>query len=336
MTPAQQTQIAMVARQYLNSTGMSPVDFARRVGYAYNSVQQLLSGRYFTGYEPKNITRAVLDFIEQHPAERDAPVAHAIYETHAVQVMREVFARLMKRPMAILNFAPPGCGKTDIARHLIAEHNAQRTDDAPYIFRIYCRSGIRPRDLFRRITTACGTPADSAIERAIHNLRFDFSGKRVVLYFDEAQHLDLHCFETVRELLDEPPYFSLCFAGSDELEQTFDRFWKKGNAERLDRRIIDKVYLPAISAEEAENILRSEVPGQFSDAVIRTQIKAATVAAPYGKKTQSYISIGRLMAAVHEIQESQSPETSDQPCETHMPPNVRTSTSAASVIRSKG
>lgn len=305
MTPAQQTQIAQMARGYLNRTGMSPVDFARRVGYAYNSIQQLLSGRYALSFDATNITRSVLDFIEQHPAERDAPVAHAIYQTHAVQVMRETFARLMKRPMAILNFAPPGCGKTDIARHLIAEHNAQRTEDSPYIFRIYCRSGIRPRDLFRRITTACGTPADSAIERAIHNLRFDFSGKRVVLYLDEAQHLDLNCFETVRELLDEPPYFSLCFAGSDELEQTFDRFWKKGNAERLDRRITDKVYLPAITAEEAAGILRSEVPGLFSDAAIRTQIKAATVAAAYGEKTASYISIGRLMGAIHEIREGQ-------------------------------
>jgi len=311
MTPQEQTQIATLAREYLNRTGMSPVDFARRVGYAYNSIQQLLSGRYAAGYQPTRIAAAVMDFIEQHPAEAGAPVAHAMYETEAMRTMRSTFARLMERPLAFLNFAPPGCGKTDIAKYLIAEHNAQRSPDDPFIFRVYCRSGIRPRDLFRRITTATGTPADSSIDRAIHNLRFDFMGKRVVLYFDEAQHLSLDCFETVRELMDEEPFISLCFAGSDELEQTFDKFWSKGNAERIDRRITDKVYLPSVSADEAAGILRSELPGVFNDGHIRTQIQAATIRARMGKKDQSYISIGRLMTAIQEIRKGQS-GSSDQ------------------------
>ena len=308
-------EVTKIARGYLNRSGMSPVDFARRVGYAYNSIQKLLNGSYAA--QPNtlaHICTAVLDFIEQHPIDGGAPVAHAMYETAAVKTMRESFARLLKRPMAFLSYAPPGCGKTDIARYLIAEHNAHRgPDSTEYIFRVYCRKNIRPRDLFRRIAVSCGTAADSGIERAIHNLRFDFKGKRVVLYLDESQHLDLDCFETVRELLDED-HFSLCFAGSDELETTFNKFWSKGNIERIDRRIIDRVYLPAVTADEASGILRSELPGVLEDTDIRTQIKAATISARVGKTNQSYISIGRLMAAISEIREglaAQQPESTE-------------------------
>lgn len=308
-------RVRACVKRYLGRSGMSPVDFARRVGYAYNSIQKLLNGSYVgSAYAPTHICAAVMDFIEQHPVESGPAVNHPIYETLAVKTMRETFARLLNRPLAFLSYAPPGCGKTDIAKHLIAEHNRLAArQGAGFIFRIYCRQRIRPRDLFRRIAAACGTEAHTSVDRAIHNLRFDFRGKRVLLYFDEAQHLDLDCFETVRELLDEDPHFSLCFAGSDELEATFDRFWSKGNAERLDRRITDKIYLPAVSAEEAGDILRSELPGLLDDADIRAQIKAATISARIERKNQHYISIGRLMATVQEIREGMAAQQTAGP-----------------------
>jgi DNA transposition AAA+ family ATPase len=307
-------RVRAIARTFLNQSGMSPVDLARRVGYSYNSLQKLLNGSYTVAPAGSaHICAAILDFIESHPTESGAPVNHPMYETQAVKTTREIFARLLKRPLAFLSYAPPGCGKTDIAKYLIAEHNAKPAHERDgHIFRIYCRKNIRPRDLFRRIAVACGTEANSAIERAIHNLRFDFKGKRVVLYFDEAQHLDLDAFETVRELLDEAPHFSLCFAGSDELEDTFDRFWRKGNAERLDRRITDKIYLPAVSADEAAGILRSELPGVFDDNDVRAQIKAATISARIDKRKQGYISIGRLMATIHEIREGLAAQEPDR------------------------
>ena len=154
----------------------------------------------------------------------------------------------------------------------------------------------------KRVATACGTQSDTAIDRAIHNLRFDFRGARVVLYFDEAQHLSIDCFEVVRELLDEDPRFSLCFAGSHELDRIFARF--AGTLEQLERRISDKITLPAITADEAAGILKSELSSLTLDsALIRQQIELATIAVRVDRKTQRYISIGRLMAAVREIRE---------------------------------
>ena len=41
------------------------------------------------------------------------------------------------------------------------------------------------------------------VDRILRNLRFDLGQRKVLLVFDEAQHLSLACLETIRELLDD-------------------------------------------------------------------------------------------------------------------------------------
>jgi DNA transposition AAA+ family ATPase len=302
-------RVVRLANDYVNRSGMSPYDFARRVGYAYPTMHMFLAGKYgqLTGADPAKMAEAVLDFIQRYPLDCTDIIGQTIYETETVRMMRKVFKRLLERPQIFLVYAPPGSGKTDVARHLIAQHNAQHgPDQDQYIFRIYCRARITPRDLLRRVAAACGTEAHSAIDRAIHNLRWDYRGKRVALYFDEAQHLSIDCLETVRELLDEDPRFSLCFAGSHDLDRIFARF--AGTLEQLERRITDKITLPAVTADEAAGILRSELAGiSIDQATVRQQIELATISVRVERKAQRYISIGRLMAAIREIREGLAP-----------------------------
>jgi DNA transposition AAA+ family ATPase len=302
MTEKNQGTASVIERaaSYLTQTGMSPEDFARRIGYSHNTFAQFRCGHYSTITDTSKICAAILRFIEQNPPEHDA-FEGRIYETGAVKTMRQVFDRLLDRPQIYMVYAPPGSGKTDIARYLIAQHNqAERgpvTAGQSYIFRVYCRARICPRDLMKRVATACGTVSHTAIDRAINNLRWDFRGARVVLYFDEAQHLSVDCMEVIRELMDEEPRFSLCFAGSHELDRVFADF--AGRLEQLERRISDKVTLPAVTADEAAGILRSELAGLDLDASdIRQQIEAATISVRVDRKTQRYISIGRLMASI--------------------------------------
>jgi DNA transposition AAA+ family ATPase len=296
-------QAQRLASDFMIRSGMSPVDFARRIGYSPNTLAQFMNGHYSNITNSSRICAAITGFVANTPVEPEAPFATQIYETGTVRAMRGVFARLLERPQVYMVYAPPGSGKTDVSRYLIAEHNAQRAAaQKTFIFRVYCRARISPRDLMKRVATACGTQSDTAIDRAIHKLRFDFRGARVVLYFDEAQHLSIDCFEVVRELLDEDPRFSLCFAGSHELDRIFARF--AGTLEQLERRISDKITLPAITADEAAGILKSELSSLTLDsALIRQQIELATIAVRVDRKTQRYISIGRLMAAVREIRE---------------------------------
>lgn len=306
-------RVQKMTTEYLIRSGMSPVDFARRIGYSDNTLAQFLCGHYARITDPTKICAAILRFLNENPVEDDQ-LTSEIYETGTVRAMREVFSRALDRPRVFMLYAPPGSGKTDVGRHLIATHNErQPNNQKSYIFRVYCRARICPRDLLKRVATACGTRSDTAIDRAINNLRYDFRGKRVVLYFDEAQHLSIPCFETVRELLDEDPRFSLIFAGSHELDRVFTQF--AGELEQLERRITDKITLPPVTADEASGILRSELAGITLDqALIRQQIELATISVRVERKTQRYISIGRLMASIREIRESLAAQASQPEC----------------------
>jgi hypothetical protein len=292
-----------LAIDYLTQSGMSPEDFARRIGYNPNTFAQFRNGHYAKITSPSRICAAILNFIDRFPLQADI-FTGKLYETEAVKLMRGVFTRLLAKPQMILTYAPSGSGKTDIPLFLIAEHNSQRPpEEKTFIFRVNCRESICPRDLMKRVAAACGTESHTAIDRVIHNLRWDFRGARVVLYFDEAPFLSIRCLQTVRELMDEEPKFSLCFSGYEGFDPTFADF--SSRLEPLQRRIIDRVKLPSLTNDEAVGILKSELAGQSLDAeFIRQQIKLATVNYGTKREAQNYISIGRLMAAIGEIRKS--------------------------------
>jgi DNA transposition AAA+ family ATPase len=302
--------VIQVATEFLNSSGMSPVDFARRVGYANNTMQQFMSGRYAAITRADRICAAILEYVSKASGNPDVFTGN-LYETRTVAAMRGIFASMLERRKMCLLFGVPGLGKSDIARALIDQHNEQRNGRNCFIFRVNCRKKIRPRDLLKRICTSCGTQSDTGIDRAIGNLRVDFTGARVLLYFDEAQYLDEDCVDTVRELYDEAPRFSLCFAGADDLEKKFAKFT---DPERIESRIADKFTLPSITAEEAATILRGELPELELDAAsIHQQIEFATTAIRSKGRTQRYISVRRLMDSIIEVRSALASRPDESP-----------------------
>src|ERR1019366_5336973 len=70
---------------------------------------------------------------------------------------------------------------------------------------------------------SCGAIGMGTVDRILRNLRFDLGQRKVLLVFDEAQHLSIECLEALRELLDQPPPWGLLFAGTHELEEIFPR-----------------------------------------------------------------------------------------------------------------
>jgi DNA transposition AAA+ family ATPase len=298
------TEVRHHARSYLRRSGMAPADFARRIGYHYSTFSQFLLGKYRRGAESKEtaICEAILRFLgTSHDAGLDQ-FTGTLYEIGNTRAMRRILDRMCDGRCIVMAYAPPGSGKTDVARALLPEYAGKGVE----IFRIYCRAAITRRDLMRRIAIACGSIADLGIERTISNLRYDYAGRRAALYLDEAQHLSVECFETVRELYDELGW-SICFAGSHQLRRVFDKW--TGDLEQLERRVVAKIALPAVTPEEAAGIIRSELPG-LDPAKAHSIIEAAHVDIRSDDGTQRYLSIGRLMAYIRETQK-QMPRAAD-------------------------
>jgi DNA transposition AAA+ family ATPase len=297
-------QVRELVTTYLTATNMASADFARRIGYKYSSLHGFLSGRVRNQHGDPRMCEAILDFLDKNPVPDQEQFVGKLYETAALKTMRDVFQRLVAKPCILMLYAPPGSGKTNLAKSMIASVSTP----AVSAYRIYCTEEITPRDLMREIAYKCGSPSCLSTRRTVHNLRFDFQRRRAILYFDEAQHLEVRCLETVRELYDEMNW-SLCFAGSHTLDNVFSRF--AGDLEQLERRITERIYLPALTNEEAVGIAKSEVPG-LDGAAIRKLIDSCTVDVRAGKQSHRYISVGRIMTTIQFLQEA-APERAEAP-----------------------
>ena len=314
-TAERRHRVQDLARGYLAQTSIPLADFARRVGYGYSTVRKFLADRYeHVGSTDSLICNAIMDFLETYPIGSEES-AEKLYEIGNVATVRKLLLQALEMPRIYMLYAPPGSGKTSVVKNLIAAHNRRQasSDRQQHIFQVYCRADIRPRDLMRRIANACGTPAAGEIDRILRNLQWTYRDARVVLVFDEAQHLSVTCMETVRELFDQAPRMSLIFTGSHELDRIFTTF--AGTLEQLERRVTDKIALPPVTRDEAALILRRELGDllpTLNGATIQKQIEFATVQVRVkGQPQQRYISIGRLMCAIREIQQQLAASETD-------------------------
>ncbi len=293
---------------YLARTGLSAPDFARRIGYSDSAVRFFLNDRYYLiSATARQLVAKSLKFIEHHPIEPLARVNGDLYSTANVRIIQETFEKLLPRPVAYMIYAPPGSQKSFVLEHQVATLNAAEVakDEGRRAFYVYARSGIRPRDILRRVTVACGCRTSNDLDPMLNHLRFEFRHSRVLLVIDEAQHLDIDCFETLRELLDQPPYFSLLFAGSHDLKRKFDKF--SATLEQWNSRIIAKVRLPGIARTEAEGIVEREIGdhlktlgAESARGVVNQLIDGATVRDAF-EGNRTYINVRTLTNALNQI-----------------------------------
>lgn len=151
-------EVRQLTRNFLLRTGMAPADFARRIGYHYSTLNQFLLDKYHRGPGSREaaICEAVLRFLGAQSEMEPETFAGTLYNIGNMRAMRKALRQLCERPCILLCYAPPGSGKTEVARALIP---GLRTPEVE-IRRIYCRAAITRRDLMRRIAVACGSIAD--------------------------------------------------------------------------------------------------------------------------------------------------------------------------------
>ena len=199
-----------------------------------------------------SIRAAIRDFIAAHPIATPVISSGKLYETENVRLLRRYFYEALDHRRAYYLYGAPGTQKTYVLQHLIAELNRSeiaKNGEGRRAYYVYVRQGIRSLDLMKRVAESCGAIGLGTVDRILRNLRFDLSQRKVLLVFDEAQHLSIECLETLRELLDQPPHCGLLFAGTHELEAIFTR--QALELEQWRSRFHAGQALPGISEEEA-------------------------------------------------------------------------------------
>jgi len=292
-------------QDYLARTGLEAGDFARRINYSGVSLRFFLAGRYqkVAGNDGA-IRKAIGEFISAHPIACESEAEDGrMYVTENVRLLRKYFYAALDQGRAYYEYGPPGTQKTYIVQRLIAELNERevaKNGSGRRALYVYCRARIRPTDLMKRIAESGGVITTGNADRILRNFRFDFRGRRTLIVFDEAQHLDNDCLETVRELIDRPPHAGLLFLGSHNLKQIFQQF----ELEQWRSRLHAGKALPGISDEEAREIILQELGGGHSAAKIARMIDSTRVPDGRQGKDFTYISARKLFWSIRDIKEA--------------------------------
>ena len=120
----ERSKVLPVLIDYLQRTGMTEGDFARRIGYAHGTMRMFTSDRYHhIAGSSSRICRAITDFIKGHPVAPPTCPFGELYETANVKSMRQTFQALLRRPVAYMIYGAPGSQKTYALEWLVAELN---------------------------------------------------------------------------------------------------------------------------------------------------------------------------------------------------------------------
>ena len=297
-------EVRLELQDYLARTGMAPIDFAHRINYSRQTLDSFLNDRYsHISANDRSIRAAIRDFIAAHPIASPPVSTGKLYETQNVRLLRKYFYEALDHRRAYYVYGAPGTQKTYVLQHLIAELNRSeiaRNGEGRRAYYIYVRQGIRSLDLMKRVAESCGAIGVGSVDRILRNLRFDFSQRKVLLVFDEAQHLSIECLETIRELLDQPPHCGLLFTGTHELEEIFTR--QALELEQWRSRFHAGQALPGISEQEAAEIVHSELGFKFSEPKIQRLIAKSRITDLRNGGSHDYVSARRLFWVIRELQ----------------------------------
>jgi hypothetical protein len=309
VTATRRREVIKSAIDYMSRVGLNEADFARRLrtrggsSYSRTTLNLFLNERYHViSADDSQICQAVVDFITTNPITQQTTAnGKKLYATTNARLIRRYFYEALDKGRAYLLRGAPGTQKSEVISHLVAELNQseiRKNGHGRRAYPVYCGEGIRPTQLMKEVAIAASSSSMGDTRRIFRNLRFDLSGRRVLFIFDESQHLNIACLETIRELLDRPPHCGLLFLGSHEIENTFNRL----DMEQWGDRVRQAIELPGIQEEEAAEIITAEL-GEYPESKIRKLIKQCYGTDLRKGREVQYISARKLFFAIDAIKE---------------------------------
>ena len=253
--------------RWLVQTGRTDADVAGMIAkpdgcsYSRAAVNLYRLGRY-PGAENEANTRAIraalVELLDANPTVMERRQSGETHDTEARRKVHRAFRNALQHAWAYRIDGAPGTQKTHLLLSECAELEAEESGKngrARRALYVRCRPRMSRRDLLAEISLAAGIFARGEIGQMIRRVRHHFfsRGARTLLVLDEAQQLDNYGLETLREFMDEPPYFGLLLAGSHDLGHRFLQL------EQWDSRIENTVTLTGPTAEELRKIWTKEV-----------------------------------------------------------------------------
>lgn len=298
-------------RHYLAAAHLSVPMLAQYINYSQVTLHHFLSGRYFhVGGSDKNIRKALRKFMDTNPIVATPENQGKFYPTENVATLQKWFAHCLAvesgRGRMVACYSGPGGQKTFISENLVARFNQDNVanPDRPRAFHIYCSQGITPGQLVIKIMATAGIGSSNSIQRNLASLRFVFRSRRVLLIFDEAQHLSIACLEIIRELNDLRPYFGVMLLGSHKLRELFDH--KAAEMEQWNSRMTASIELPGIGMECARQIVQEELGGliELSEKRVEKLLRSSYADDIYSREKRTYLSARRLFRSIEQIKDA--------------------------------
>ncbi|MBZ5697900.1 MAG: ATP-binding protein [Acidobacteriia bacterium] len=300
--------VAVRARleRWMIQTGWNDADIADAIpkadgrSYARSSVNLYRRGCYpgtKKGDETRAIRAALVELMDANPTALERHMQGKTYRTESYRKVRRAFFKALDRGWAYCVDGPPGTQKTRLLLSLCAEleaSDAEKNGRARRALYVYCRPRMSRRDLLTEISMEAGIMPRGFIGERIRKLRHYFAARRVLLIIDEGQHLDDDGLETVRELLDQPPYFGLLFAGTHNLRRKFEQL----ELEQWRSRLQKFIELEGLSEDELREIWVSEV-GSLTEKKVKELANYCRVR-DYRKRDTSYLSARNLFFAIEQ------------------------------------
>jgi len=254
--------------RWMAQTGWSDSDVADNItradgrSYSRASVNQFRNGVYganhFTAENGLALCAAVLSLLDRNPTINERVLAGRTYHTQSYRKVRRAYVNALDLGWSYCIYGGPGTQKTRLLLALSAEVEAEdagKNGRGRRVLYVRCRPRMSRTDLLSEILIAGGMlPGRTRIGQTLRKLRHGFAARRVLLVLDEAQDLDDAALNTVRELLDEPPYFGLLFAGTHDLRARFEMLTN----ERLRSRQRKFIELEGLTKDEVREIWQGE------------------------------------------------------------------------------
>lgn len=302
---------------FMMKSGYTQFEIAGKIGYSHAALSHFLRGKYDEHWQREGNTLMIRsrlqEFLDRSSFELKPRDFGKAYPTRSSKQIRNAFFKALENGWAYCIDGAPGTQKSYAAEYLVRElarSEADKNGSGRRAYYIYCYPNTSPENLLKMIAIEAGISARGHLDQLIRKVQYEMACHRTLLILDEAQRLPKVTIETVRALLDRPPYIGMLFMGSHELQRIFADL----RMEQWKRRLNKIVVLDGLTQEEAENIITSELR-TVSQKQINLLIESSTVKdyrKPLprdGRKPQefeTYISAGELFKSIELLQQKRA------------------------------